>query len=507
MKRFILILFSVILAFGSLSVYAAPSVRVSTPEPAQNNQSESKKSSSDTSSEKSKDDSKTKTASDSKSSDENKSAESSPTPAPTPASPIDALNSALLCESAILIDGKTGAVLFEKNANNRMYPASTTKIATAMVALDAVAAGEIGLDDIVTTYREDIESLPADSSVLGLIDGEEMPLRDLLNGLLVASGNDAAAVIARYVSGSQEAFVERMNELLAKVGAENSHFENSHGLHSENHYTTASDMAKLAKYAMQNNEFRNFVSNAHIYLPVTNKSDRRYFINTNNLISRMKFTDYYYDKAIGIKTGSTEQAGHCLVAGAARGERELISVVFKAEDIPQSHTSSKALLEYGFTNFTSYRVAKLGDIISEVKIKYAAGGVDHIPLVSQTAIDVTLPKGANKEDIEISINIPDYVAAPVEIDQVIGSVSYTYNGKTLSTVALVSDATVPKHMFGFIMEGFDFIWSFMAVKIIVYAILAAALVLIIIFLTGLFRAAGRRNNRSSSYRPPTYYKK
>ncbi len=159
-------------------------------------------------------------------------ASSSASPTVTAATAEEEIETKELGEAAILIDGTSGAVLYEKNADKKMYPASTTKIATAMVALDAVAAGEASLDDMVTTYGEDLADLPADSSVLGLKDGEEMPLGDLLNGLLVASGNDAAIVIARYIAGSQEAFVERMNELLTKVGAENSHFENEHGLHS-----------------------------------------------------------------------------------------------------------------------------------------------------------------------------------------------------------------------------------------------------------------------------------
>ncbi len=264
-------------------------------------------------------------------------------------------------------------------------------------------------------------------------------------------------------------------------------------------------MAKLARYAMQNETFRDYVSTAHIYLPVTNMSDRRYFINTNNLISRLRYTDYYYDKAIGIKTGSTDEAGYCLVSAAASGERELIAVVFNAKDTPDVHTSSKALLEYGFTNFRSHQMAKLGDIISEVKIKYAAGGVDHIPLVTQTAVSVTLPKGVDETEVTVVTDIPEYVAAPVEIDTVIGSVSYVYNGQTLNTVALVSDVTVARHPLGFIMEGIDYIWSFIVVKIIVYLLLAAAIALLVFFIFGFFRALGKKSNRSSSYRPPTYY--
>ncbi len=496
-RRFVFILLSIIFLFGTISAAAAPSVVVSTPEPTATPVRSASPSAAPTAS----------------------GASASSTPAPSssagteaqpsePASPLDALNAQLICEAAVLIDGKSGAVLYEKNANERLYPASTTKIATAMVALEAVAAGEASLDDMVTTYGDDLSELPADSSVLGLLDGEEMPLGDLLNGLLVASGNDAAIVIARYIGGSQEAFVERMNALMQKVGAENSHFENAHGLHSDNHYTTAADMAKLTKYAMQNNTFRDYVSNAHIYLPVTNKSDRRYFINTNNLISRMRFTDFYYDKAIGVKTGSTDQAGYCLIAAAQSGERELISVVLKSDDQTHSHTSSKALLEYGFDNFTSYKVAKQGEILSEVRIKYAAGGIDHIPLVPQTAVALTIPKGANKDEIEMEISAPDFVAAPVEIDQVIGSVSYKYHGQILNTVPLVSDATVPRHALGFIFQGIDKIWGIEAVRVVIYILIAAAFALVFIFIVGLIRALGKKNKRSSSrpYEPPTYYK-
>ena len=301
--------------------------------------------------------------------------------------------------AAILVDANTGNVLFEKNAQKVMYPASTTKIMTAMVALDAVDAGEVSLDDTFGMSEEAYSTMDIDGSIIGLKVGETMTLKGLLQGLLIASGNDAAAVIAEGISGTIDGFVARMNEKAKELELENTHFMNPHGLHHENHFTTAKDMMIITRKAMENPAFREIVECAHIYLPKTNMSDERYFINTNNLVSRMRYPYYFYDKATGIKTGSTSQAGSCLVASAQDGSKSVISVLFNSEDNSTSHNESKLLLEYGLTAFSLRTVAKRDDLFGEIKLKQAADGTDYLLLSAAKNFEVLFPKDGNPDNI------------------------------------------------------------------------------------------------------------
>lgn len=413
----------------------------------------------------------------------------------------------LTAEAAILIDASNGNVLFEKKSEQVMFPASTTKIMTALVALEAVENKEISLDQPLVLSETANATLAADGSSIGLKVGEEMRLENLLQGLLIASGNDAAACIAEGVSGSIEAFVGRMNEKADELKLENTHFENPHGLHSEKHYTTAVDLARIAREAMKNETFRSIVECAHIYLPETNMSDKRYFINTNNLVSRMRYPYYFYDKATGIKTGSTTEAGYCLVSSATEGEKSVISVVLKASDISVSHNESKELLQYGLTAFSSKRLAQKDDIFGEAAVKQAADGTDHILLSAQKNFEVLFPKNGDEEKLEIVTEIPEKVYAPIHQGQVVGKAKFIYEGDELGSVNLVSTVEVKRHIFGFLMSFGEWLWGFRTVKILVFTVLFALLAFVVLVAVGLVRAvkkSKRKKRRTSSYRPPRY---
>lgn len=413
----------------------------------------------------------------------------------------------LTAEAAILIDASNGNVLFEKKSDHIMFPASTTKIMTALVALEAVENKEISLEQPLALSEAANSTLAADGSSIGLKVGEEMRLENLLQGLLIASGNDAAVCIAEGVSGSIEAFVGRMNEKADELKLENTHFENPHGLQSEKHYTTAADLARIAREAMKNETFRSIVECAHIYLPETNMSDKRYFINTNNLVSRMRYPYYFYDKATGIKTGSTTEAGYCLVSSATEGEKSVIAVVLKASDISVSHNESKELLEYGLTAFSSKRLAQKDDIFGEAAVKQAADGTDHILLSAQKNFEVLFPKDGDEEKLEIKTEIPEKVYAPIHQGQVVGKARFIYEGEELGTVNLVSTVEVKRHIFGFLMSFGEWLWGFRTVKILVFTVLFAFLAFVVLVAVGLVRAvkkSKRKKRRTSSYRPPRY---
>lgn len=248
-------------------------------------------------------------------------------------------------ESAILIDGATGEVLFEKNAHQQLFPASITKIATGIYAIE-----NGNPDDIVTVSRR---ARWEEGTRVYLAEGEQVTLRKLEYGLLMNSGNDAATAIAEHMSGSVEQFAEDLNAYLKeKTGVENTHFTNAHGLHDPNHYTTAADMAKIAQYAMKNQTFREIV--ATVKLPWEGKEWNTVLINHNKMLRN-------YEGSTGIKNGFTDQARNTLVASAKRGETEFIAVTMKAQSSNFSYKDVTAMLDFGFAHYETKQVAKAGD--------------------------------------------------------------------------------------------------------------------------------------------------
>ena len=252
--------------------------------------------------------------------------------------------------SAILIESSSGDVIFEKQADERRFPASTTKIMTCYLGLLYVE----DLDQIVTVSETAID-VPSDSSTMKLQAGEELSFRDILYGTMLLSANDGANVIAETVSGSIAAFVDLMNATAWNMGCTNTHFNNAHGYTDPAHYTSARDLAIIAQYAMQNDTFREIVSTASYTLPRTNLSRARTMTNTNELFStgtEEKPNKYYYPDAIGIKTGNTDASQYCFVGGALRDGVELISVVLYTGQRARWADTIK-LMDYGFSQYMS----------------------------------------------------------------------------------------------------------------------------------------------------------
>lgn len=410
-------------------------------------------------------------------------------------------------EAVILVDAKSGIMLFEKNPDKRMYPASTTKIMTAIVALEAVEKGEASLEQKFTLSQTAFDTLAPDGSNIALKVGEEMTLDNLLKGLMIASGNDAAVTIAEGVAGSIDAFVERMNQKAAELGLSDTHFVNPHGLHDENHYTTARDLSIMTRKAMENETFCSIVECAHIYLDPTEMSEKRYYINTNNLVSRYRYPNYFYDYATGVKTGSTTEAGSCLVSSAEKDGRSVISVVLKAKDSPASHIESKAILEHGLNDFAPRKLAKLDDIFGEVKVEQAADGSDHIILYAESNAEILFPKDGNADEVERISEIPEKITAPIKSGQVIGKVSFVYKGQKLGEVNLVARDNIERSVLGPVESFFGWIWSFTLVRILVWVIGIGLGVFLVLLTIGFIRAlkkSKRKNRRHSSYKPPKY---
>lgn len=262
-------------------------------------------------------------------------------------------------ESAILMNADTGAILFEKNAHVLRFPASITKIGTAAYAL---SKNRDKLDEIVVVEQEAIVSISEEKrrrgnyaapaywmvpggTHIGLKKGEEMSMRDLMYGMMIASGNDAANVIAQHVDGSIPTFIEKMNAYLKDLGCTQTTFYNPHGLHHPKHQTTAYDMAIMTREAMKDPTFRQIVSTVRYPRPKTNKQESITLVQTNRLLKKGK---YYYPKAIGVKTGSHSNAGCTLVSAAKNGDRTLIAVVLKCKERDETLRDSIALYEAAF---------------------------------------------------------------------------------------------------------------------------------------------------------------
>ena len=267
-----------------------------------------------------------------------------------PANPLALRDRDLEGTACLLMDRATGRILYDKNAEKKRFPASTTKIMSLLLAL------EYGhLNEIVTVPPE-VANIPWDSSKTPVSAGEQMPFVDLLYGMMIPSGNDAAIAVAVIVSGSVDAFVQKMNERAKELGCENTNFVNPHGYHDENHYTTAKDMALIAKEGMRHNTFRTIVS-AHEYtMAATSQREKKLLATKNSMF--VKSSKFYYEPMMGIKTGWHSKAGQCYVGAALKNGVYLISVTLHTGNDGRWN-DTRRLMEYGFAQYKTYHFGEL----------------------------------------------------------------------------------------------------------------------------------------------------
>lgn len=347
----------------------------------------------------------------------------------------------ILAETAVVIDAKTGQVLYDKNMNEQREPASTTKTITALLALENLDLSKTVIIDAETPFTE--------GSRIYLLEDENVTVEQLMYALLLESANDAAVALGKEIAGSVPAFADMMNTRAKELGAKNTHFVNPNGLHEEGHLSTAYDLAMIAKAAMKNEEFRKFVSTYRYVIPATNKQDTRYLYNTNRLIydERTKvlvngvMRPAKYDGAIGIKTGYTSHAGGCLIAGAKQGDTELISVVMKSTDAGR-FADSIALLDYAFANYKSVKTMDAGTILGEIPVKH--GSERKVQVISKEDAYATLPIEASPSLINTKIKLDDKVQAPVAKGQKIGEVEIYEGDQLIGKVDAVTTADIPE---------------------------------------------------------------
>ncbi|MGN1048149.1 MAG: D-alanyl-D-alanine carboxypeptidase family protein [Eubacteriales bacterium] len=326
-------------------------------------------------------------------------------------------------KSAILIDADSGKILFEKNAHERLPMASTTKIMTAVVALE-----NYPLSDTVSV---DAKAVGVEGSSVYLHDGELLTMENLLYALLLSSANDAAAAIAIEVAGSTEAFALMMNEKAEELGLCDTHFMNPHGLDDENHYTTASDLAAIAAYALKNADFARIVSTYKKTIPLDG-SGTRVLINHNKLLR-------CYDGAIGVKTGFTKRSGRCLVSAAERNGLRLVAVTLNA---PSDWADHSAMLDFGFSSYNRLSACGKGEYQTAIPV---IGGVEDTVLCFNTeAITATLPASINECDCVFTVEAPRFLYAPVECGETVGKLVCRADGEIIGTSELVAAYSVDR---------------------------------------------------------------
>lgn len=385
-------------------------------------------------------------------------------------------------EAVELVNLDTGTVVYEKNPNEKREPASTTKIMTFIVVSEHIKDLE-GTKITVTKAVVD-KLLGTGSSLSGIKQNDVLTALQLLNCMLVPSGNDAALVLADSIgNGDVDAFVEMMNQKAAELGCTGTHFSNPHGLHDPDHYTTAHDMALMTKYAMSLPYFTQITSQtSYLYKPIggpdAGKQRRlgttNYLINPNALDGK-----YYYQYAKGIKTGHTDESGYCLVSSATAEGYTYLCVALGAPSIDSKKKEittrgemldTRDLFRWAFKNLQLKPIVKVQDPVGEVKLNFA-WNKDKLLLVAQKDYSAMLPNNVSPSSVIITKKIPESVSAPIKKGQVLGTATLSYANQDLTTINLVAAESVERsevlHTADTFKSIFSSVWFIVIVAVIV----------------------------------------
>lgn len=338
--------------------------------------------------------------------------------------------------SVILFNTNTGKIVYEKNAYEKRYPASTTKMMAAILTLE-----NCNLNDTVTITNTAL-ALPVGYDGFGLQEGEILTVDQLLHLMLIASSNESANALAEHIAGSTSKFVVMMNNKAKEIGCANTNFVNPVGIHNDNHYSTAHDLLLIANYAMQKDTFRKIVSISSYTLPATNKSPERTVMNTNKLLNthnEKTHTEniYYYEYATGIKTGYTTYAKNCLVASAKKNGVEYFLVILSASDNEvdnnsQRFSDAKGLFEAAFDNYSLSTIKKAGDLVTSVKIPNAIFFKKNLNLLLENDIELLMENEDLKLEITPEVKLyEDKLVAPISKGDILGTVTYIYDRNIL----------------------------------------------------------------------------
>ncbi|ASA95594.1 D-alanyl-D-alanine carboxypeptidase family protein [Anoxybacillus flavithermus] len=331
--------------------------------------------------------------------------------------------------SAILIERDTGAVLYEKNAHEPLPPASMTKIMTMLLIMEAIDQGKLKIDERV---RASEYAASMGGSQIFLEPGEEMTVDDLLKGVAIGSGNDAAVALAERIAGSEEAFVHMMNEKARKLGLKHTTFENTTGLPAKNHYSTAYDMAMMAKELLKYDLITKYTGTYEDYLR-ENTDKKFWLVNTNRLVK-------FYPGVDGLKTGYTSEAKYCLTATAKKGNMRVIAVVFGAPTPKARNAQITKMLDYAFSHYETKPLYKKGETITMLPV--SKGKKKSVAVVTSEPISVLLKKGEKSEAVKTTWKLNKKAKAPVKKGDVLGTLVVKKDGAVIVKSPLVAKEQV-----------------------------------------------------------------
>ena len=347
------------------------------------------------------------------------------------------------CKSAYVVEPLTGKIMYEKAAHEKMYPASTTKILTALLALENCQP-----TDIVTVSQNAIDLVPEGYTNAKLKAGEQLSVEDLLYCILLPSANEAANALAEHIGGSIDAFVELANNRAKELGCETLHFVNPNGVHDDNHYCSAYDLYLIAKECTKYDLFNKIVQTTEFTLPATNiyTKEDRVLKTTNNMLLEAK-ESYYYPSCIGIKTGHTTQAGECFIGRYLQDGIELISVVLgggnNSQGLNERFYDTKQLYEFVKNNYSIKEIVNTQTSILTKEIKKATKETAILDIVPSTNISSIVPNDLDIDSIETQIVLPEELYAPILENQVLGQITYHVDGLNY-TVDLIASHFVEK---------------------------------------------------------------
>jgi len=345
--------------------------------------------------------------------------------------PTQTIDLAPNAKSAILTDADTGTVIFEKNSHDKLPPASITKVMTMLLVMEAIDEGKIKMKDKVQTSEY---AASMGGSQIFLEPGEEMTVEDMLKGIALASGNDASVALAEKLAGSEEAFVQMMNDKAKQLGMNDTHFMNCNGLPVKDHYTSAHDIAIMSRELLRHEEITKFTS---LYQDYLRKDTQKPFwlVNTNKLVR-------FYSGADGLKTGFTAEARFCLSATAKRDQLRVVAVVLGEPNTKTRNAEVSKMFDYAFAQYTNYPIFKKGDEIGKVKVNKGVTPV--MPITAAKQYSVLLKKGDAGKGLRHEMQLNGDLKAPVKIGQPIGKLVVYKDDRVLKEFTIEATVDVPK---------------------------------------------------------------
>jgi D-alanyl-D-alanine carboxypeptidase (penicillin-binding protein 5/6) len=346
-------------------------------------------------------------------------------------SPAPALDLAPNASSAMLMDSLTGTIIYEKNSNEKRPPASITKVMTLVLIMEALDRGDLKLTDKVSTSEY---AASMGGSQIFLEQGEQMSVDDMLKGIAMASGNDASVAMAEKIAGSEEAFVQMMNDRAKELGMNNTHFTNCNGLPADNHYTTAHDIAIMSKELLKHEEITKYTSQYQDYL--RKDSEKPFWlVNTNKLVR-------FYSGVDGLKTGYTSEAKFCLTATAKRDNFRIIAVVMGEPNTKTRNAEVSKMFDWGFAQYTNFPIFKKGDALGKFDIE--KGNVRQMELTAKQQYSVLLKKGDGNKGIRHELKMNDNLKAPIQVGQKIGKLQVFKGEQVIAEFDIESPIQVNK---------------------------------------------------------------